>query len=50
MSSVPIRRHIKIRSDANPYDPYWKGYFEKRSKESSAGCLTALYQCLSPVR
>ena len=50
MSSVPIRRHIKIRSNANPYDPHWKDYFEKRSKEPSAGCLTALYQCLSPVR
>jgi len=50
MSSVSIRRHIKIRSDANPYDSHWKEYFEKRSKASSAGCLTALYQCLSPVR
>lgn len=49
MSSVPIFRHIKIRSDANPYDPHWKNYFEKRSKEPPAGRLTALYQCLSPV-
>lgn len=32
MSRIPIRRHIKIRSKANPYDPHWKGYFEKRSK------------------
>ena len=50
MSSIPIRRHIKIRSNANPYDPHWKGYFEKRSKRFTAGCLAAPYQCLSPVR
>jgi RNA-directed DNA polymerase len=29
-TSVPIRRHIKIRSDANPYDPAWEQYFEQR--------------------
>nr|WP_319392076.1 group II intron reverse transcriptase/maturase [uncultured Desulfobacter sp.] len=50
MSSIPIRRHIKIKANANPYDPHWKEYFDKRSKRSSAGCLTAPYQCLSPVR
>ena len=30
MSSVPIKRHIKIRSDANPFDPKFKEYFEQR--------------------
>ena len=30
MSDTPIRRHTKIRADANPYDPDWKIYFEKR--------------------
>ena len=29
-SSTPIRRHIKVRSDANPYDPAWEVYFEER--------------------
>jgi RNA-directed DNA polymerase len=29
-SSVPIKRHIKIRSDANPFDPQFKEYFEQR--------------------
>lgn len=29
-SDVPIIRHVKIRSDANPYDPCWEEYFEKR--------------------
>jgi hypothetical protein len=27
---VPIKRHVKIKSEANPYDPAWEGYFEKR--------------------
>lgn len=26
-STVKIRRHIKIRSQANPYDPQWEQYF-----------------------
>ncbi len=29
-SSVPIRRHMKIKGDANPYDPQWGMYFEQR--------------------
>ena len=29
-SSVPIERHVKIRSEANPYDPEWETYFETR--------------------
>src|SRR3989442_1617765 len=28
--STPIKRHVKIRSEANPYDPEWETYFEKR--------------------
>lgn len=30
MAKVPIRRHIKIRNTANPYDPAWELYFEER--------------------
>ncbi len=30
-SKVPIRRHIKIKYDCNPYDPSWRNYLEKRS-------------------
>jgi RNA-directed DNA polymerase len=26
-----IRRHIKIRKDANPFDPQWKSYFKERA-------------------
>ncbi|MBA3440645.1 MAG: group II intron reverse transcriptase/maturase [Pyrinomonadaceae bacterium] len=27
---VPIKRHVKIKGEANPYDPAWEIYFEKR--------------------
>jgi RNA-directed DNA polymerase len=27
---VPIVRHVKIQGEANPYDPAWESYFEKR--------------------
>lgn len=29
-ADTPIQRHVKIRSDANPYDPKWEPYFEAR--------------------
>jgi len=29
-SDTPIRRHIKIKGEANPYDPEWEVYFEER--------------------
>ncbi len=29
--AIPIRRHTKIKGAANPYDPAWFTYFEKRS-------------------
>ena len=30
MASIPIRRHVKIRGEANPYDPDWAAYFRRR--------------------
>ena len=30
LSDTKIRRHIKIRSEANPFDPQWETYFEER--------------------
>ncbi len=27
---VPIKRHVKIKATANPYDPKWEIYFEER--------------------
>jgi RNA-directed DNA polymerase len=29
-SRIPIKRHVKVKSEANPYDPAYETYFEKR--------------------
>ena len=29
-ADTPIQRYIKVRKDANPYDPAWEVYFEQR--------------------
>lgn len=29
-TATPIERHVKINGNANPYDPAWEVYFEKR--------------------
>src|SRR5205807_616210 len=29
-AQTKIRRHVKIRGEANPYDPSWEVYFEER--------------------
>ena len=29
-TKVPIKRHVKVRAVANPYDPEWEYYFERR--------------------
>jgi RNA-directed DNA polymerase len=29
-TKLPIKRHVKILSEANPYDKEWDSYFEKR--------------------
>lgn len=30
LQDIPIRRHLKIRGEANPYDSDWETYFEER--------------------
>jgi RNA-directed DNA polymerase len=30
-STLPIKRHTKVRSEANPFDPAWTAYFQRRS-------------------
>ncbi len=30
MAKTPIKRHVKIKGNANPYDLEWEAYFEKR--------------------
>jgi RNA-directed DNA polymerase len=29
-ASIPITRHIKVKGEANPFDPAWERYFEHR--------------------
>jgi RNA-directed DNA polymerase len=32
--NTPIQRHLKIKGEANPFDPRWRSYFEQRAKGS----------------
>jgi len=38
--SLAIRRHVKVRGEANPYDPAWELYFEERLATQLASTLT----------
>lgn len=38
-SSIRIKRHTKIRAEANPYDSSWETYFEKRLDVQMVGTL-----------
>jgi RNA-directed DNA polymerase len=46
-SDTPIRRHIKIKAEAHPFNPAWEEYFENRlglqMKESLKGKNKLLY-------
>jgi len=33
---VKIKRHVKIKGLANPYDPEWETYFESRLNKQTA--------------
>jgi RNA-directed DNA polymerase len=30
LARIPIQRHVKVKSAANPFDPAWENYFEQR--------------------
>ena len=36
-SRTRIQRHVKVKSEANPYDPAYETYFEKREGDHMAG-------------
>lgn len=38
-AETPIRRHTKIKGDANPFDPQWEVYFEERLGVKMAATL-----------
>lgn len=39
MQHIPIKRHVKIRADATPYDPAYREYFEERCKTKRKSCI-----------
>ena len=53
MAKIHIKRHVKIRGDANPYDPEYKDYFVQRDKRyvyHPEGITMPSYRGLSGVR
>jgi len=46
IGKVPIKRHIQVRATANPFDPTWELYFEKRRSRHMAETLEGRYQLL----
>jgi RNA-directed DNA polymerase len=38
-AQMPIKRHTKIKAEANPYDPAWETYFEERLGVKMANTL-----------
>jgi len=39
IGDVKIRRHTKIKAEANPFDPQWESYFEERHVRKMLGTL-----------
>ena len=33
LSNIPIKRHVKIRNEATPYDHNFKEYFQERARK-----------------
>ena len=46
VAATPIRRHVKVRGDANPYDPAWERYFTARLGRQMAAHLRTNRQVL----
>jgi RNA-directed DNA polymerase len=46
VASVPIKRHVKVKGAANPFDPAWEAYFEQRLGVKMAGNLKGRKQLL----
>jgi RNA-directed DNA polymerase len=46
LATTPIRRHVKVKDAANPYDPAWEEYFERRLNEQTVASLKGLKKLL----
>ncbi len=42
LSSLGIRRYVKIKADANPYLPEYAGYFWRRRNKKDSKLLPAM--------
>ena len=38
LADIPIRRHVKVKCEANPFDPSWDTYFERRKRKYACQC------------
>jgi RNA-directed DNA polymerase len=38
-AETPIKRHVKIKGEANPFDPEWELYFEERESKAMKAIL-----------
>jgi RNA-directed DNA polymerase len=43
---IPIRRHVKIKSEANPFDASFDDYFAKRRKDKTKKALFTHQKCI----
>jgi len=48
MSSVRTMRHVKIRQDANVFDPQWRKYFEERRHKAAARAPRNIQRVIVP--
>lgn len=46
-ADTPIRRHVKVKGSANPYDPTWESYFENRLGVKMAANLAGRQRLLN---
>jgi RNA-directed DNA polymerase len=46
LAAVTIRRHIKVKGAANPFDPEWEAYFEEREQRLMSNVLTGRLRTL----
>ena len=53
ISSIGIRRYVKIKAAANPYLPEYAGYFWRRRHKKESKLLPAMsareYRAMAPV-
>jgi RNA-directed DNA polymerase len=49
VNSTPIKRYVKVRGKATPYDAAYIGYFEQRQKRKQANSSGYWSNCVAPV-